>query len=310
MAMAESADHRMAKWNARSRLPHAEREGYGSRLVSRSAVILLLAVAFPSFAQELPADAHPAIVFHETIEAARESSPTPRPMIVSFGADWCSWCRKLENETFVDATVAARGGEFLWVKLDVEENEELAARFRVRGVPHTAVLDGEDRLLAGRSGYMGPEDFLDFLDAALTNPLPADTQDTLLARFRGEQTAAEDRAAVTAIIEQLAKSDRAGRRPLLEALSKKGPPAWPPLADLLSDKRLAVRAAAATALAQATGGDVDFRPFDPAEDRALSLAAWQAWLEEHAAEALARHRAIPPQEDPPLPVREDLAEPP
>ena len=298
----------MAKWNARSKLPHAEREGYGRRwLVCSAAVALFVAMAFPSLAQELPADedAPAAIVFHETIEAARESSPT-LPMIVTFGADWCSWCRKLENETFVDPAVAARGGEFLWVKLDVDENEELAARFRVRGVPHTAVLDGEDRLLAWRSGYMGPEDFLDFLDSALTNPLPEETPDGLLTRFRGEQSAAEDRQAVAGIVEQLAKSDRAGRRPLLAALSQKGPPAWPPLADLLSDPRLAVRAAAATALAQATGADLDFRPFDPAEDRTIAAAAWQAWLGEHAADALARHRAIPPPVDLPLPVREDL----
>lgn len=256
-------------------------------------------------APENESDAPAAIVFHETIEAARESATAPLPVIISFGADWCSWCRKLEHETFVDPAVAERGAEFLWVKVDIDENEELAARFRVRGVPHVAVLDGNDRLLAWQSGYMAPEDFLDFLRQALTNPLPEETQESLLARFVGEQSAAEDRDAVLSIVEQLAKADRAGRRELLAALVAKGAVAWPPLADLLADPRLAIRAAAAAALAQATGADVAFRPFDPAEIRAAAAAGWQAWLAERAPEALARHRAIPAAEDP-LPLREDL----
>jgi thioredoxin-related protein len=222
-----------------------------------------------------------AIDFHDSIEAARKAHDGKRPMVITFGAPWCGYCRKMQAETLADKKVEALAKDFVWVKIDIDEDEELAARYRVRGVPHTAVLDAQNRLLGSQAGFMPPDKFIEFLQESLANPMPMeDPLDAVLRKFK-EADAAALPEAVKQAVTVLAKPDRTHRKPLLAAIAEKGPAAWPPLLDLMADERLSTRAAAASALAHATSADLPFQPFDPPEARQEQLAAWRAWVEKH-----------------------------
>jgi thioredoxin-like negative regulator of GroEL len=219
------------------------------------------------------------IEYFESLEAAR-AVDAERPVVLSFTASWCSWCRRMEQETLPDPAVAALADRLLWVKVDIDRQPELAALFSVTGVPHTAVLDADDALLAARPGFLEPAELAALLLEALDRPAAERTLEELLLADT-DPAATEtpaDRAA--RLVELLARPARAGRRATLAALEQLGREAWPTLVELLSDDRLAVRAAAAAALRQATAHDLPFAPFDPPATRREQAAAWGAWVAE------------------------------
>jgi thioredoxin 1 len=67
-----------------------------------------------------------------------------RPVLVDFGAEWCGPCRMM---TPALEAIAERYDENLRVyKVDVDNNEELAARYGIKGLPTLLVFkNGEER---------------------------------------------------------------------------------------------------------------------------------------------------------------------
>lgn len=81
-------------------------------------------------------------------EGLARAAAEQRPLLVSFTADWCPWCHRLDLYTFGDAEVAALLERFVCVRLAYDFlTGDAYERFDGRGLPFLLLLTSDGALL-------------------------------------------------------------------------------------------------------------------------------------------------------------------
>jgi putative thioredoxin len=89
------------------------------------------------------------------------------PVIVDFWAPWCAPCRALTP--VLDKLAGEYQGKFTLAKINSDENQELAAKFGVRGIPSVkAIVNGQ--LVDEFSGALPEAGVREFLDRVIPSP--------------------------------------------------------------------------------------------------------------------------------------------
>lgn len=167
----------------------------------------------------------------EVIQASLKS-----PVIVDFWAPWCEPCKQLGP--ILEKAVAAARGAVTLVKVNIDENQELAAQLRIQSIPTVyAFFQGQPvdgfqgakpeseikafikKLAEMAGGSVGPSPIEQALEQAEMALKAGDHQQALALYSQVLQHEADNKAALAGLVEcQLAEDDLTSARETIDAL--------------------------------------------------------------------------------------------
>lgn len=117
----------------------------------------------------LPGSSGTKVKWQKSLKSAqRMAIQQDKPIMIVFGATWCTYCHKLERETLGDRRMAAYvDREFIPVLLDYNKDSKVAEILEVERLPCTIILTPEADLLLKLEGFREPKDYQASLATAL-----------------------------------------------------------------------------------------------------------------------------------------------
>lgn len=136
-------------------------------MVFRSAIGIASAAALLYIA--IPHGAPRELKFQPFDQAAlRMAREQRRPIVLDFSADWCVPCREMEHTTFADPAVLREARRFVRMRANLTarnaRTDAITKEFRIEGVPTTVIIDSAGKIRLRRVGYIGPTEFLKYLN--------------------------------------------------------------------------------------------------------------------------------------------------
>ncbi len=93
--------------------------------------------------------------------AQKEAKASSKLVMIDFKAEWCGPCKMLDRITWKDENVISSvKGKAVAVKVDVDENRELASKYGIHSLPTVIFVDGEGNEVSRFIGYRDAEGFL------------------------------------------------------------------------------------------------------------------------------------------------------
>ncbi len=87
-----------------------------------------------------------------------------KKIFLNFYADWCQYCKVMDQKTFKDASVVAYLNEhFIPVRVDSEKQKKLAREFNVQALPVSWFIAEDGENIGSQPGYVPPDMMLPLL---------------------------------------------------------------------------------------------------------------------------------------------------
>ncbi|MCP6720522.1 MAG: thioredoxin domain-containing protein, partial [Patescibacteria group bacterium] len=99
--------------------------------------------------------------------ALQQAGKANKLVLVNLYADWCGFCRRMDQTTFTDKTVIRKMNAFVPVKINTDIEKKIAEEYVVNGLPTTVILDSKGRIILVGEGYMRSNDFIKMMDFAV-----------------------------------------------------------------------------------------------------------------------------------------------
>lgn len=146
-----------------------DRRSFCQKLASSAILTGCFAEISRAETSRLPGSSTQKIKWQPNLKSAHKLAvKQDKPMLIVFGANWCTFCHKLERETLTDRqTVALIEREFVSVHLDFDKEQRVAKILEAESLPCSVMLSPDADLLARAFGFMEPKEFRAKLSEAL-----------------------------------------------------------------------------------------------------------------------------------------------
>ena len=85
-------------------------------------------------------------------------------VFADFYADWCGYCKQLDEDTFTNQNVKQKFVQrYVLVKINVDQNPELASKYQIYGLPTMVILDSNGNVIKRQEGFVSAGELLNIL---------------------------------------------------------------------------------------------------------------------------------------------------
>ncbi len=97
--------------------------------------------------------------------AAEQARVERRPMVVVFGAEWCTYCKRMKAETFSDSRFVSEvaRSQFVPVQVDADRNQQIVTRLGIRSLPTTLIVGSDLKIVERVQGFRTAEQMTQLL---------------------------------------------------------------------------------------------------------------------------------------------------
>ncbi len=236
-------------------------------------------------AHATPSAAQPIAWTTDYAAALEKAKAENKPVLIDFTAEWCGWCKRLDEEVYADAAAANALRNYVCVKIDVDKQSNVALAYNVQSMPRTIVLNIHGEIVGDVTGYKPLGSFLEFV-FGLRDDLARKTGGTAKPDVHdGAKPTEPEKPAITVdtptdeIIARLGDRDPAVRSETIRIIDEK-PEKFQILVAALGNDSLGTRITALETLQKSGLPDLHFDPWASKVERQLALPMWRKWAAE------------------------------